>query len=236
MYHVSDNKRAAKGGGGVGRSEQIGWRVLRGWTQPASKTRLGSVSIMLLSGKRDLLPSKSLFLKILTVRKRKVAQRERSPTNTNYLEREIYGKFYYLYEKLRNNWEGPQLYHGYARLLPDTFYYYYWCSKRWLPLWRNELSATYRVFRAQADWTLTHTSHKDTEQSTMEASVTLDGVTLTNSLIRWSPNEWPSVCREIPVSADKMSWTSNKPAQWTLYITRGEIDNHPHVRKWNSYF
>jgi hypothetical protein len=38
----------------------------------------------------------------------------------------------------------------------------------------------YRVFRAQADWALTHTSHKDTEQSTIEASITLDGVTLTH--------------------------------------------------------
>jgi hypothetical protein len=38
------------------------------------------------------------------------------------------------------------------------------------------------VFRAQADWTLTH---KDTEQSTTEACFyTLDGVTLTDSLIR----------------------------------------------------
>jgi hypothetical protein len=57
---------------------------------------------------------------------------------------------------------------------------------------------TYRVFRAQTDWTLTHTSHEDTEQSTIEASITLDVVTLTDSLIRWSPNEWPSVFREIP--------------------------------------
>jgi hypothetical protein len=40
------------------------------------------------------------------------------------------------------------------------------------------------MFRAQADWTLTHMSHKDTEQSTIEASITLDGVILTNSLIR----------------------------------------------------
>jgi hypothetical protein len=46
-----------------------------------------------------------------------------------------------------------------------------------------------RVFRAQANWTLTHTSHKDTEQSTIDASITLDGVTLTDSLIRRSPNE-----------------------------------------------
>jgi hypothetical protein len=46
------------------------------------------------------------------------------------------------------------------------------------------------------------TSHK--EQNTIEASITLDGVTLTDALIRWSPNEWASVCREIPVSADKM--------------------------------
>jgi hypothetical protein len=42
----------------------------------------------------------------------------------------------------------------------------------------------YRLFRSQADWTLTHTSHKDTEQSTIEASIALDGVTLTDSLIR----------------------------------------------------
>jgi hypothetical protein len=82
----------------------------------------------------------------------------------------------------------------------------------------------YRVFRAQADWTLTHGSHKDTEQSTIEASITLDGVTLTESLIRRSPNEWTSVCREIPVSGDKRFWTSNQPAQWTLYSnTKAEI-------------
>jgi hypothetical protein len=32
----------------------------------------------------------------------------------------------------------------------------------------------------QADWILTHMSHKDIEQSTIEASVTLGGVTLTD--------------------------------------------------------
>jgi hypothetical protein len=32
----------------------------------------------------------------------------------------------------------------------------------------------------RADWTLTHTRHKDTEQSTIETSITLDGVTLTD--------------------------------------------------------
>jgi hypothetical protein len=42
----------------------------------------------------------------------------------------------------------------------------------------------YCVFRAQADLTLTHTSHKDTGQSTIEFSITLDGITLTDSLIR----------------------------------------------------
>jgi hypothetical protein len=84
----------------------------------------------------------------------------------------------------------------------------------------NKVIQIYRVFSAQADWTLNDTSHKDTEQSTVQACITLNGVTLTDSLIRWSPNEWHSVCREIPVSADKMFWTSNKPAQWTLYITR----------------
>jgi hypothetical protein len=36
-----------------------------------------------------------------------------------------------------------------------------------------------------------------TEQSTIEHSITLYGVTMTDSLIRWSPNEWTSVCREI---------------------------------------
>jgi hypothetical protein len=41
----------------------------------------------------------------------------------------------------------------------------------------------------------------------MEASITLDGVTLTDPLIRWSPTEWPSVCPEIPVSTDKMFWS-----------------------------
>jgi hypothetical protein len=76
----------------------------------------------------------------------------------------------------------------------------------------------YRMFRAQADWILTHTS-QDTEQITIEASVTLDGVTLTDPLIRWSSNE----CREIPVSADKMFWTSNKSAQWTLYMFRKNL-------------
>jgi hypothetical protein len=77
----------------------------------------------------------------------------------------------------------------------------------------------YRMFRAQADWTLTHTCHKDIEQSTTEASITLDGVTLTDSLIRWSPNKWPSVCREIPVSADKMFWKS-KSLHSEHYISR----------------
>jgi hypothetical protein len=42
----------------------------------------------------------------------------------------------------------------------------------------------YRVFSEQADWTLTHMSHKDTKQSTVEANITLDGVTLTDPLIR----------------------------------------------------
>jgi hypothetical protein len=88
--------------------------------------------------------------------------------------------------------------------------------------WQSVMDAgmflqNYLMFRAQAGWTLTHTSHKHTEQSTTEASVTLDGVTLTDSLSSWSPNEWPSVCWEIPESADKMFWMSNKPAQWTLY-------------------
>jgi hypothetical protein len=34
------------------------------------------------------------------------------------------------------------------------------------------------------EWTFTHTSHKDTKQSTIEASVTFDGITLTDALSR----------------------------------------------------
>jgi hypothetical protein len=78
------------------------------------------------------------------------------------------------------------------------------------------IALLYRVFRAQADWTLTDTSHKDTEQSTIEASITFNGIALIDSQIRWSPNELTLVCWEIPVSVDKMFWTANKPAQWTL--------------------
>jgi hypothetical protein len=39
------------------------------------------------------------------------------------------------------------------------------------------------MFSAQADWTLTPTIYKDTEQSTVEAPITLDGVTLTDQVI-----------------------------------------------------
>jgi hypothetical protein len=48
----------------------------------------------------------------------------------------------------------------------------------------NGIVRIYRVFSARADWTLAHTSHKDTEESTIEAYVTLDVLTLTDSLIR----------------------------------------------------
>jgi hypothetical protein len=47
----------------------------------------------------------------------------------------------------------------------------------------------------------------------MEASITLDGVTLPDSLLKVITDELPSVCRAIPVSADKMIWTSNKLVQ-----------------------
>jgi hypothetical protein len=67
----------------------------------------------------------------------------------------------------------------------------------------------YQVFSAQADRTLIQAK----EQSTIKASIILDGMTLTDPLIRCSPNELISVCREIPVSANKVFWTSNKPAQ-----------------------
>jgi hypothetical protein len=53
-------------------------------------------------------------------------------------------------------------------------------------LWAPAFFAEVTGFRAQAHWTLTHMSHKNTEKSTVETSITLDGVTLTDSLIRWS--------------------------------------------------
>jgi hypothetical protein len=86
---------------------------------------------------------------------------------------------------------------------------------------------------SQADWTLTHTSHKDTEHSTIEASITLDGITLTDSPIRRSANDWPSVCREIQVHADKMFRTSNKHAKWTPYIT-ANIYKNIQTTEWNA--
>jgi hypothetical protein len=78
----------------------------------------------------------------------------------------------------------------------------------------------YRVFRAQADWTLTHTSHKDTEQHNRSFCNTRCRNTdwLTDQVI----NEWMtfSFPGDTTVSADKMFWASNKPAQWTLCILR----------------
>jgi hypothetical protein len=97
------------------------------------------------------------------------------------------------------------------------------CDYTFLTL--SKCATLYRMFSAQAGWTLTHTSHKDTEQSAVEASVTLDSITLTGLLIRWSQNEWPSVCREIKVSASKMFWTSNKPAKSTPYRKRRTTAN-----------
>jgi hypothetical protein len=91
----------------------------------------------------------------------------------------------------------------------DWFHcFYFCCIMNGVGISTNK----YRVFSAQADWTLTHTNHKDTEQSTIEISVTVHGVTLSDSLIRWSPNKLSLVFDQIPVSADKM------PAKWTSYI------------------
>jgi hypothetical protein len=103
------------------------------------------------------------------------------------------------------------------------------CGSGVISFFFQNLIHMYPVFRAQADWTLTHTSHKDTEQSTIQASDILDGVTWADWLLRWSPNEWPSVCREIPVSADKMFSASNKPAQWTLFSFLVISDNSVHI-------
>jgi hypothetical protein len=65
-------------------------------------------------------------------------------------------------------------------------------------------------FRAQADWTLTH---NDTEQSTLEASITLDGVTRTYGSSDHRMNDFQFADMYQSMSADKMFWASNKPAQ-----------------------
>jgi hypothetical protein len=44
----------------------------------------------------------------------------------------------------------------------------------------NHALEIHQVSKVQTDWTLTRTSHKDTEQRTMEASITLNGITLTD--------------------------------------------------------
>lgn len=47
----------------------------------------------------------------------------RHTTNSIYLEREKYGEFHHLYEKLRSCPRGPALFRGYSRMLPETFDY-----------------------------------------------------------------------------------------------------------------
>jgi hypothetical protein len=76
----------------------------------------------------------------------------------------------------------------------------------------------YRVFRAQADWTLTHMSHKDRKEHNRSFYHTRWRNTdwLTDQVI----TEWMtfSLPGDTTVSANKMFWTSNMPQQWTLYI------------------
>jgi hypothetical protein len=90
-------------------------------------------------------------------------------------------------------------------------------SERFTLLLPSALYAIYLVFRAQADWTLTHTCHKDMEQHNGSFYNT-----------RWRNTDWLtdqvitkwltlSLAGDTTVSADKMFWTSNKRAQWTHY-------------------
>jgi hypothetical protein len=74
-----------------------------------------------------------------------------------------------------------------------TLFPYSWClhndaSAKFMYWWVYDSSfiLKYRVLSAQAGWALTHTSPKDTEQSTTEACITLDGVTPTH----WSGDNW----------------------------------------------
>jgi hypothetical protein len=97
-------------------------------------------------------------------------------------------------------------------------------------------------------YTLTHTSHKDTEQSTIEASISLDGTTL----IHWSGDDrinelqfakryqcLPKWCSGRVISFHKKHSTvlNLLPGPWLLIfvleslITEIMINNHDKVRK-----
>jgi hypothetical protein len=70
-------------------------------------------------------------------------------------------------------------------------------------------------------WIVFHMGYKDTEQGAREWRFCNSRWRNTH-WIRSSPNEWPSVSREIPVSLNKTfseaSCTSNQPALWTHSI------------------
>jgi hypothetical protein len=78
-------------------------------------------------------------------------------------------------------------------------------ARRLLDRKQRVFHAIYGVFNAQADWTLTHTSHKGTEQSTIGASIAFDSATMTHCSGDHRMNGLQF--------ADEMFWTSNKPAK-----------------------
>jgi hypothetical protein len=84
---------------------------------------------------------------------------------------------YYIASYLSKRWSSPSV-------RTPNFEYLIW-SHWFIQFHPQNLHATLIrriyiwVFRAQADWTLIHTSHKAPSQSTIEAPITLDGVTLT---------------------------------------------------------
>jgi hypothetical protein len=90
-------------------------------------------------------------------------------------------------------------------------------NENWTVERRVEVDANLASVRAQGDWTLTHTTHKDRTEHNPSFYHT-----------RWHNTDWPtdqvitewmafSLPGDIRVSADKMSWTSNKPAKWAPY-------------------
>jgi hypothetical protein len=64
----------------------------------------------------------------------------------------------------------------------------------------------------------------NTQHSTIEASITLDGLTRTDSLLRWPPNEWPSVCRKhhcLPIRCSERLISLNN--EHPIYLTYNSI-------------
>jgi hypothetical protein len=95
-----------------------------------------------------------------------------------------------------------------------------WVRILFVFFWR---SAEHQVFSASADWTMSRTIHKDTEQSTIDASVTLDGVTLTHRSGDHRMNDLQFAgryqCLPIRCSGRLISLRNEHSIQWNMLFS-----------------